>query len=61
MKKTLSMVLTVAMMFLMGVTVFAADLPVELPDVEVSFFDTIIDFFAGILRAIGEFIGVIFK
>ena len=61
MKKTLSMALAVAMMFLMGITVFAADLPVELPTVELSFFDTIIDFFANMLREIGAIIGVIFQ
>lgn len=61
MKKTLSMALAVAMMFVMGITVFAADLPTELPTVETGFLTSIIDFFADILRAIGEFIGVIFK
>ena len=39
----------------------ALELPNQLPTVELSFFDTIIDFVADILRAIGEFIGVIFQ
>lgn len=66
MKKAFSMALTVAMMMVMCVTAFAAsadalELPNQLPTVELSFFDTIIDFVADILRAIGEFIGVIFQ
>lgn len=66
MKKVLSMALTVAMMMVMCVTAFAAgadalELPSELPSVDTSFLNTIIDFFANILRALGEIIGVIFQ
>ena len=48
MKKTLSMVLTVVMMFVLSITVFADDLPTELPSASVGIFDTIINFFADI-------------
>jgi len=66
MKKALSMALTVAMMMVMCVTAFAAsadalELPSELPAVDTGWLNTIIDFFANILRALGEIIGIIFK
>ncbi len=61
MKKTLSMVLTAVMMFVLSVTVFAEDLPTELPPASVGVIDTIINFFADILRALGEIIGYVFK
>ncbi len=66
MKKVFSMALTVAMMMVMCVTAFAAgadavELPSELPTVDTSVINTIIDFFADILRTLGEIIGVIFK
>ena len=61
MKKAFSMALTVAMMFVLGVTVFAADLPTELPTETPDFLTSIVDFFANILRAFGELIGKIFQ
>jgi hypothetical protein len=65
MKKTLSMALTMVMMFAMCVTVFAAEgemqLPDKLPIPEIGLFNVIIDFFAEVMRTIGEFIGTIFK
>jgi hypothetical protein len=61
MKKTLSMALTVVMMFVMGITVFAAELPGSLPTDTPGAFDSIIDFFADILRWFGDIIAVIFK
>lgn len=66
MKKVLSMALTVAMMMVMCVTAFAAsadalELPSELPAVDTGWLNTIIDFFADLLRTLGEIIGIIFK
>ncbi len=64
MKKYLSMALTVVMMALMCVTAFAADgtgLPDQLPDDTVGPLNVVINFVAEILRAIGSFIGIIFK
>lgn len=66
MKKALSMALTVAMMMVMCVTAFAAgadaeELPSQLPSVDTGWLNTIIDFFADLLRILGEIIGIIFK
>lgn len=64
MKKALSMALTAAMMMVMCVTAFAADdveLPTQLPDVATGWLNTIIDFFAELLRMLGELAGVVFK
>lgn len=66
MKKALSMALTAAMMMVMCVTAFAAgadaaELPSELPTVDTGWLNTIIDFFADLLRTLGEIIGIIFK
>lgn len=60
------MALTVVMMLAMCVTAFAAsadalELPSELPTDSLDFISVIIDFIAGILRALGEIIGVIFQ
>ena len=59
MKKAFTMALTAAMIFVMGVTAFA--LPDALEPDTVGGLDTIINFFAGILRWFGDIIAVIFK
>ena len=62
MKKTITAAIAVTMLFVMGITSFAApNLPDIIPDGGASLFDTILNFFDEILGLIGTIASMLFS